>query len=224
MTRQTTDWNQEADPRDDRPPTRIVPRWEWRVFAHALQPLLAVSGVRFGARDDTHSDVYLLSTLSRHSVKARNRVLEVKMLSARSPDGLEQWTPVLSQPFPVAADVLEPVWDAWGIQAPLLERPSYTLETLLSDVVDRHDALHAVTVTKDRTRISLLDCAGEHVSLVINGAHWESMAFEDVHEDVVLGAVRHLGLARAVNTNYPRALKAVLGLRQPASTSFQEQQ
>jgi exopolyphosphatase/guanosine-5'-triphosphate,3'-diphosphate pyrophosphatase len=157
-------------------------------------------------------ETYLLSALSPHNVKVRGNALEVKRREAVDPLGLECWRPTLRATFPLAGGALAELWDAWGIPAPSPLRTTYGFGEFVREIVAPDPALRRVDVIKRRTRLVVDGCPGEHVTLLVRDAHWESLAFE--HEDpaLVIGVLRRLGLDPAANTSYPAAFKRIVGL------------
>lgn len=190
----------------------IVPRWEWRVFAKDLAPMLAAGGVALEGRDSVRHEVYFLSANSRDNVKVRDNRLEVKRLCETNSDGLELWTPALTARFPIAYERLHALWDAWRVPAPEHAGGLRSLSNLLNDCVSHIPSVRTVIATKERARFAVGDCRGEHVVLWIDGTRLESIAVEDEDPSRVLAAAHRLGLTRMPNTSYPRALKAALGL------------
>ncbi len=81
----------------------IVPRWEWRTFGERFVD----AERRFAARDPdgvTETvDLHLVSRNGDNSVKVRDGLMDVKHLECVDDDGLEQWLPVMKEPFPIAA-------------------------------------------------------------------------------------------------------------------------
>ena len=79
--------------------TTIVPRWEWRTFGSDFGPAEEV----FAALEPMaiqESDEIYLRTGSGPIVKIRDGLIDVKVLRAVSPEGLEQWIPVMKEGFP----------------------------------------------------------------------------------------------------------------------------
>lgn len=156
-----------------------------------------------------------MSRVSPHNVKIRAGQLDVKMLEATRAPGLELWRPALTAPLPVAADALEPLWRAWAVAPPVLRQPAYGIDQLLREIVDSIPALRAISVTKHRVRIALDGCAGEHARIEVAGRELVTIAFEDVDPERVRRAVRAAGLQALPTSNYPAALKRVIGVARP---------
>lgn len=190
----------------------IVPRWEWRMFTNAnwasrVSPFMTTP--MSGARIET----YLLSSVSPHTVKIRDDRLNIKRVEQRRRDGLELWQSVLTTAFPVDAATIPKACDAWGIPAPLIVSRLSSMASLLAYIVAPARCLRVVTVVKRCARLSVLECQGEFVELVVEGARWESIAFADPSPDRVSQSVAHLGWDAQSNTSYPEGLKSIVGFR-----------
>ena len=77
----------------------VTPRWEWRCFGVAEDPFSA----RVPERIEESDELYLLSRESEASVKVRDGLVDVKHRLEVDAGGLELWTPVLKEPFPLSA-------------------------------------------------------------------------------------------------------------------------
>jgi exopolyphosphatase / guanosine-5'-triphosphate,3'-diphosphate pyrophosphatase len=189
--------------------TTIVPRWEWRAFARrfpaAERALLASAS---GSAEDSE-EIYLLSD-GDANVKVRDGLMDIKVLREVDHDGLERWVPVMKEAFPLASEEVMRVFDALGVPTPDLSREAYTLEQLLSDVVEPTDAVRAVRVTKRRTRSAFAGCTAEVTDVRADGRSTETVAIESEDAAAVAKAVREARLGGFVNTSYPRGLRALL--------------
>lgn len=199
----------------------VTPRWEWRVFANDVREKLAAANVTLDARDALRNETYIVSTRTDAGVKVRNGHLELKMLRERDGTGLELWEPVLVRAFPLPADLVGPLWQALGVPR---TRPAEELRSLdeLLDVVARMPSLRAVSVAKERARFELPECRGEHAVVWIEGKRVETVAVEDADPHRVLKAAGRLRIAHLPNTNYPRALKTMLGIGDADHSAKQE--
>jgi len=200
----------------------VRPRWEWRIFAPAPSATIAAafaSSEALPASPAASEEVYILSAAASANVKIRADHLDVKVLEDASPDGLERWRPVLKRPFPIDHGVWELIWRVWGVPQPISSRREYTVQQLLNEVAGAAPALRAVAVTKRRTRLTAHGCPGERASLAVEGQSIETFALE--HEDpaLVASAVHALGLETIASTNYPAALKRLVGMPPVASPS-----
>jgi hypothetical protein len=154
----------------------------------------------------------VLSPDSPHNVKVRGGQLDVKVLEETLSGGLERWRPVLKQPFPASRDSVATVCRALAIRSPRLTQSSYTLEEFLRELLAAKPALRVVRVTKHRTRLSIADCPGEHATIQVNGSRLTTLALEHTDPTRVTRAVAELGLDGRQTSNYPAALKRVVGL------------
>jgi hypothetical protein len=185
-------------------------RWEWRAFAP--------SPASFGVLSRSQSDVdtvtqerYVLSIASPDNVKTRDESLDIRTLVAVDATGLEQWRPALKAQFPIDDVALDAAWSAWRLPPPLLGRRRCTLEEFLTDIVEPEPALCLVSLETRRRRLVVEGCPGEHVTLTVGHQVLESVAFEHLDPAEVWRAVRALGLEKIENTNYPAALKRIVG-------------
>jgi exopolyphosphatase/guanosine-5'-triphosphate,3'-diphosphate pyrophosphatase len=186
----------------------VVPRWEWRTF-----------GEHFGAVEDRFAaeqvqeseELYLLSVANGDTVKVRGGLMDVKHLEQVDEDGLEQWLPVSKKEFPLAAEDVRSVLAGLAATVPALERDEYTLDQLLDEVVRPSSALRAVGVTKRRRRAAIGGCAAELTDVRADGSSTRTVAVEHEDPELVIAAVRELGLESRTNTSYPRGLKRLVG-------------
>jgi exopolyphosphatase/guanosine-5'-triphosphate,3'-diphosphate pyrophosphatase len=194
--------------------TSIVPRWEWRTFATDLG---AAEGA-FSALEPTgaqESDEVYLHTRSGPIVKIRDELMDVKVLQEVSLEGLEQWVPVMKEGFPLAAAELSKVFAMLETDPPPLNRDSYTLEQLLSEVVSPHPEVSAVPIHKSRVRYTLDGCMAELTDLVVDGVPMRTIAIESEDPNAVIAAVNAAGMQSLVNHNFVRAMTAILDDRGP---------
>ena len=192
--------------------TTIVPRWEWRTFGTDF----AVAEDLFAALEPTaiqESDEVYLRTGSGPIVKIRDELMDVKVLQAVSPEGLEQWVPVMKEGFPLAATDVAKVFEMLEIAPPTLERDSYTLDQLLSEVITPHPEVSAVPIHKKRVRYTLDGCMAELTDLIVDGVPMRTIAIESEDPDKVIAAVHAHGLETLLNHNFVRAMTTILGDR-----------
>jgi exopolyphosphatase/guanosine-5'-triphosphate,3'-diphosphate pyrophosphatase len=190
----------------------IVPRWEWRTF-----------GTDFGAAEEVfaaleptgvqESDEIYLRTGSGPIVKIRDDLMDVKELQAVSPEGLEQWVPVMKEGFPLPAADVSKVFAMLEIDSPQLDRDSYTPDQFLSEVIEPHPEVSAVPIHKRRVRYILDGCMAEVTDLLIDGAPVKTIAIESEDHDQVIAAVKASGLDSLLNHNFVRGMAMVLGDR-----------
>ena len=80
----------------------IVPRWEWRSFAHAFPRADAAIGALTPVATEDSEELYLLAP-GGDNVKVRDGLLDIKVLRETDADGLQRWEPVLKAAFPLDA-------------------------------------------------------------------------------------------------------------------------
>jgi len=190
--------------------TTIVPRWEWRTFGSDFG---AAEGV-FAALEPTgikESDEIYLRTGSGPIVKIRDELMDVKVLQAVSPEGLEQWVPVMKEGFPISAADVSKVFAMLEIAPPTLNRDSYTLDQFLSEVLGSHPEVSAVPIHKKRVRYTLDGCMAEVTDLLVDGVPVRTIAIESEDPDKVTAAVNAAGMQTLVNHNFVRAMTGILG-------------
>lgn len=185
----------------------IVPRWEWRTFGlsfgHADERFAELTPERVEESDE----VYVLSTRSDASVKVRDALMDVKHLETVNADGLEQWIPVMKVEFPLGVADVVTVCSALGVSgAP----GGLTLDELLA-AVDADEGLSAVDVHKRRARYTVGGCMAELSEIAADGRATRTLAIELEDPELVIAAVRNLGLADRPNTCMARGLKALVG-------------
>ncbi len=192
--------------------TTIVPRWEWRTFGSDFGPAEDL----FAALEPTavqESDEVYLRTGSGPIVKIRDGLMDVKVLQAVSPEGLEQWVPVMKEGFPLSAADVSKVFEMLAIDLPALDRNPYTLDQLLSEVISPHPQVSAVPIHKKRVRYTLDGCMAEVTDLVVDGVPMRTIAIESEDPDDVIAAINAHGLENLLNHNFVRAMTTILGDR-----------
>jgi len=192
--------------------TVFIPRWEWRTFAPSLSGLRSrIGDVTFEAPRESR-ETYVLCLKSSHNARVRGGTIDLKWRKQADPSGLELWVPVFTSQFPLAAKFMPRIFEAWGIPVPLLQRPTYTLEQFLGEIVDSDPDLAAVEITKRRQGFALDGTRCELAAIQAGDVPMESFRLE--HEDpaLLMQVLRRLGLDSRRNINYPMGLKAALGL------------
>ena len=197
-------------------PPAVVPRWEWRIFERCPSAFIAGLAPRRVASESSREN-YLLSSASPHNVKIRRGKLDVKLLEAAGPAGIERWRPIVQLPFPIARSAFDALWRAWAIEPMALDRLAYTRGQLL-EVVSRHAQLRVVRVGKVRGRFRIAGCRAEWAALSIAGRRWQSLAVEDESARDLLSAVRSLG-DRPTPSDYPAMLKQIASYQSPFTHS-----
>jgi exopolyphosphatase / guanosine-5'-triphosphate,3'-diphosphate pyrophosphatase len=188
----------------------IVPRWEWRAFGDDFGEADARFAATAPERTQDSDETYLLSSRSDASVKVRDGLMDVKRLEAVDEDGLEQWKPVIKADFPLPAAVVQDVLAALGVPAVPLDRPEYTFEELIAEVVGPNPDLRAVEVHKHRDHFTVGGAMAELSTIRADGKDRRTIAVESEDPTLVVGAVRELGLPLEENQCLARGLKAML--------------
>jgi exopolyphosphatase / guanosine-5'-triphosphate,3'-diphosphate pyrophosphatase len=189
--------------------TTVVPRWEWRAFGRSFGPAEERFGEQTPERVQESDELYLLSKTVDENVKVRDGLLDVKELEHVNADGLEQWVPVLKEPFPLAATTAAAVLERLAVSSPPVERNAYTLDEFVRELVVPSAELLAVQVHKRRQRYTIGGCMAELTDLRTDAGESRTVAVESEDADRVIATVRHLGLASTTNTSFPRGLKAL---------------
>jgi exopolyphosphatase/guanosine-5'-triphosphate,3'-diphosphate pyrophosphatase len=190
--------------------SEIVPRWEWRTFDHELRLPAPEVLSRAPERGEESSELYVVSATDGDVVKVRGGLMDVKHLHAVDADGLEQWSPVMKAPFPLASSDVDAVLVALGVQAVApLERAAYSWAEMLAEVIEPHPGLMAVEVHKERGRFTLDGCAAELTRVTTPYGSTRSVAVESEHAEQVVTAVRRIGLLPRPNVNYARELRVL---------------
>lgn len=189
--------------------SRITPRWEWRSF-----------GSRFGLADaqlaqmeptgvQESDEIYLLAP-GGENVKVRDGLMDLKVLRVVSPEGLEQWEPVLKTGFPLSSSDTAAVLSALHQPVPGSLREGYTLDAFLETFAGQDSGLRVVKVHKRRVRYVIGGCTSELSDVIANGKATRTIAVESEDGGAVVRAVEGLGLGGYTNVSYPRALAALI--------------
>ena len=198
--------------------TEIKPRFEFRTFARGLgsaerafRELAPMDGIRESA------ETYIMSKgNNENNTKLRDALMDIKVF-VREEQGLEQWNPRMKGAFPMAAATLrDDVFPAFGVEMPALEREEYTAEQYLTEVIEPHPELQAVSVLKRRFAFTINDCIAELGDIYINGARIQTANLESVDVDAILEGMRMVGLEGYENINYLMAIKRVIGMEKGA--------
>ena len=187
----------------------IVPRWEWRTFGRSFGEAQGRFDALSPERVQESDELYVLSKTVDENVKVRDELLDVKRLEHVNDDGLEQWVPVLKEPFPLAAAEAASVLELLAPAVPSLERDAYTLEEFVEELVLPSADLLVVHVHKRRQRYTIGGCMTELTDLRTDAGDTRTVAVESEDADRVIATVRDLGLASFPNTSFPRGLKAL---------------
>jgi exopolyphosphatase/guanosine-5'-triphosphate,3'-diphosphate pyrophosphatase len=187
----------------------IIPRWEWRTFGGGLRAAEDAFAALTPGPVQESDELYLLSA-GGGNVKVRDGLLDIKLLREVDADGLERWEPVMKRGFPLPADVVPRVFEAFGVTTPPLSRDAYTLDQFLAELVEPSGAARAVSVHKRRVRYRPGGCQAELADLEVGGREARTIAVESEDASAVVAAVHDVGLDGYVNTSYPRGLAALV--------------
>lgn len=182
----------------------IVPRWEWRTFARAIELQIDL-GDHPRSRHVESSELYLASSTARGNPKIRDGRIDVKILQQVDHRGLEQWKPVLKAPFPLSAEQLAEVHRALGLAAPK-ERGDGSLDALRQRI-DREPNAWVVRVDKLRDLYDVGGCAVEWSEVSFDGDVFRTVAVEDPDAALVWATVDRLGLSDRENISYVNAIQ-----------------
>ena len=189
--------------------TTIIPRWEWRTFGSRFARAKSVFG-GLTPKDVQETDELYLLTETGSNVKVRFDLLDIKKLQEVNAAGLEQWMPVMKAGFPLPAVTVDQVFKAMDVPTPPLARSEYTLEQFVKDLCEPNPAVRPVQVHKRRVRYTVGGCMAEFSDVTAGGKMTQTIAVETEDAEAVVAAVRLLGLADYVNTNYTRGLAALV--------------
>jgi len=189
--------------------TPVVPRWEWRAFGRSFGAAEEKFGAQPPERVQESDELYLLSKTVDENVKVRDGLLDVKQLEHVNGDGLEQWVPVLKEPFPLEASTAAVVLERLGVPLPSPERDAYTFDEFVRELVTSIPDLLAVQVHKRRQRYTVGGCMTELTNLRTDVGETRTVAVESEDPNRVIATVRDLGLASLPNTSFPRGLKVL---------------
>jgi exopolyphosphatase/guanosine-5'-triphosphate,3'-diphosphate pyrophosphatase len=188
----------------------IVPRWEWRTFGAAVGDAAAL--LEAGPRGDVQDsdEIYLLSLATDASVKVRDGLMDVKQLAHVAADGPQQWRPVMKSSFPLAADDVRALLAALEVDAPPLDRDTYTLDEVVDSIVGRSESLRAVKVHKHRVHYRPNGCMAEVTEIRSGTRSISTLAVESEDAALVVATVTELGLDPNTNTCFARGLKELV--------------
>jgi exopolyphosphatase/guanosine-5'-triphosphate,3'-diphosphate pyrophosphatase len=189
--------------------TAIVPRWEWRTFGQSFGPADETFGALSPERVQESDELYVVSKIADENVKVRDELLDVKQLEHVNEDGLEQWVPVMKEPFPLAASTAASVLERLAVSVPALPRDVYTLDEFVEELVLSSANLIAVHVHKRRKRYTIGGCMTELTDLRTDAGDTRTVAVEAEDPERVIATVRDLGLASLPNTSFPRGLETL---------------
>ncbi len=185
----------------------ITPRWEWRTFGneHGSAERAILAAARSEAEES--EELYLVGT-DRANVKVRDDLVDVKVLRDVNADVLERWEPVMRTGFPLSAEDVARVFDAFGLP-PRLRSTAASIDELVAELSSSGLEVRPVSVHKRRTRATFHGCMAEVADLSVDGRSTRTVAIESEDAAAVTASVHVAGLEDFVNTSYPRGLAAI---------------
>jgi hypothetical protein len=191
----------------------IIPRWEWRTFASDLGK--AEQNIRKHPEEKTREsdEVYILSEVSMDNTKVRDNLMDIKTLQQVNEDRLEQWLPIMKGTFPLPVPEIEKVFKCFKVVLPKLDRPEFTFQQYLDEVIRPSKLLKAVNVHKKRTGFTINNTIVEIAEVTVDGKVIKTAAVEMENPALVIKTVRELELDTFPNINYLRGLKNLVGMK-----------
>jgi exopolyphosphatase/guanosine-5'-triphosphate,3'-diphosphate pyrophosphatase len=190
----------------------VVSRWEWRTFGHEFGPAEAQFAALGVEKVQNSHEIYLLADSSDANVKIRDQLLDIKVLEDVSAQRLEQWRPVVKEPFPLGPSALGPLCEALRLPSRFFAAGDLSLDQLLADLGGPAATVHIVRVTKTRARYHVRGCVAELTDIGADGLKTRTVAIEDEYPAKVIAAVQAVGLDGYENINYSRGLKSLFGM------------
>lgn len=187
------------------------PPWTWRTFGGDLSRFQAWVTARGAVRVRNSDAVHVLSDASPDDVRVCGDLLEMRRLDETTPEGLERWTLVRTEPFPLPDGILEELLIAWRIPPPVLDR-RYDRERFFSGLVAPHPQLRAVAVHAERHVCPIDGGTVEVTRLHLDGQPVWSVAVEMAEPSRLLAMVREMGLGDRDHINHVMALKLFVGM------------
>lgn len=160
--------------------------------------------------DEQESDETYLISEHAENVKIRDGLMDIKVLREIDSNGLEQWTPIMKAAFPLGGATLEEVLSALHLPPEHEPHRTYSSDEFFKRFITPGCGVRVVQVHKRRVRYIVDGCMAELSDVTANGRPSRTIAVESEDGVAVLRAVRGLGLSGYVNTNYPRALSALI--------------
>jgi len=191
---------------------KIIPRWEYRVFAEDLGEIDGNVRAHECTRVLDSAEDYIICRSSGNNVKVRDGLLDIKQLENINDDTLEQWMPVMKVGFPCPADDVGKVFSAFGLTRPEMARDEYTYEQFIAEVVGGDDGLAVVKVAKKRHGFMIRETIVEVAEVTFDGVPLKTAAVEHIDPALVMEIARELGLDALPNINYIKAMKKAVGM------------
>jgi hypothetical protein len=191
---------------------KIIPRWEYRVFAEDLGAVEDNIRAHEQTRVKESEEDYIVCRSSGNNVKVRDGLLDIKQLENVNDDTLEQWMPVLKVGFPCPAGDVARIFSAFDLARPEMEREEYTYDQFIDEVIGGSDELAVVRVTKKRHGFMIRGVIVEVAEVTFDGIPMKTAAAEHIDPALVMEVVRKLGLDAFSNVNYIKAMKRAVGM------------
>ncbi|MFZ0013972.1 MAG: Ppx/GppA family phosphatase [Acidimicrobiia bacterium] len=190
----------------------VVNRWEWRAFGARLDSAERLLSTLTPLGEPTETEETYILGPGNVNVKIRFGLLDIKKLGEIDENGLELWAPISKSEFPIPADEVAAVFEAWGLPPPVSERDVYDLHEFLNVLITPHPDLEAVVVRKHRVRYSIDGVMSEMTTLTANERVTKTTAAETEDASAVMAAVEKLGMSGQVNMSYDHGLRCLLGM------------
>ena len=191
---------------------KIIPRWEYRVFAEDLGAIESNIREHEVTRVKESAEDYIVCRTSGNNVKVRDGLLDIKQLENINDDTLEQWMPVMKVGFPAPADDVARIFSAFDLVRPEMKRDEYTYDEFIEEVVGGSDELAVVKVTKNRNGFMIREVIVEVAEVTFDGIAFKTAAAEHIDPALVMEVARELGLDALPNVNYIKAMKKAVGM------------
>ncbi len=191
---------------------KIIPRWEYRVFAEDLGAIESNIRAHEVTRVKESAEDYIVCRTSGNNVKVRDGLLDIKQLENVGDDSLEQWMPVMKVGFPAPADDVARIFSAFDLVCPEMGRDEYTYDQFIEEIVGGSDELAVVKVTKNRNGFMIREVIVEVAEVTFDGKAFKTAAAEHIDPALVMEVARELGLDELPNVNYIKAMKKAVGM------------
>jgi hypothetical protein len=198
--------------REERTMEKIIPRWEYRIFADGLGAVEGNIRAHECTRVLDSAEDYIICRSSGNNVKIRDGLLDIKQLENINDDTLEQWMPVLKVGFPCPADDVARIFSAFDLTRPEMTRNEYAYDQFIAEVIGGIDDLAVVKVVKKRHGFMIREAIVEVAEVTFDGVPLKTAAAEHIDPVLVMELVRELGLDAFPNVNYIKAMKRVVGM------------
>ena len=188
----------------------IVPRWEWRAFAHGFARADTAFNALAPAAVEESDELYLLAP-GGDNVKVRDGLMDVKVLRETDAAGLQRWEPILKVPFPLDAAAAQTVFQGLGRPLPPIPPNGLSLDAVLAAAeTGATGGARTVRVHKRRARYTVAGCQAERSVLEAGGHRTTSIAVESTDPADVVAAVDALGLRHYCNLDVPTGLRLLV--------------